>query len=72
MKSININELQSRISQVIKEAEKGEDFSVVRYSKPVAVVVSSKKWDEIHEELIKLKCSCRYCIEEFRKNKKSK
>ena len=69
MKSININELQSQISSVIKSVEKGEDFEVIRYSKPVAVVLSSKKYDKMLQELIDLKVSCRGCVEEFVKTK---
>ena len=65
MKSININELQSNLSGVIKSVEKGDDFEVVRYSKTVAVVLSSKKYDKIIQELVELKSSCRHCVEEF-------
>lgn len=69
MKSININELQSQISKVIKAVEKGEEFEVVRYSKPVALVISSKKYEKILKELVDLKCSCRNCVDEFKKSK---
>ena len=72
MKSININELQSKISQVIKAVEKGEEFEVIRYSKPVAVIMSGKKYEKIMNELIELKGSCRKCVEEFVRTKKSK
>lgn len=68
MKSININELQSKISQVIKDVEKGEEFEVIRYSKPVAIVVGGKKWKKIQQELIELKGSCRHCVEELIKS----
>lgn len=70
MKSININELQSQISKVIKAVEKGEEFEVIRYSKPVALVLSSKKYEKILKELVDLKCSCRNCVDEFKKLKK--
>lgn len=69
MKTININELQSKISQVIKAVEKGEEFEVIRYSKPVAVVLSGKKYDQIKKELLDLRSSCRYCLDEFKKLK---
>ena len=69
MKSININELQSKISQVVKDVEKGVDYEVIRYSKPVAVVLSSQKYDRMLEELVELKSSCRSCVDEFRKAK---
>lgn len=71
MKNININELQSKISNVIKDVEKGTDYEVVRYSKPVAVVLSSKKYAKILQELVELKTSCRSCVDEFRKIKKN-
>ncbi|HRY60187.1 MAG TPA: type II toxin-antitoxin system Phd/YefM family antitoxin [Patescibacteria group bacterium] len=69
MKSININELQSNISKIVKLVEKGDDYEVIRYSKPVAVVLSSKKYDKLLQELIELKGSCRHCVEEFKKTK---
>lgn len=70
MKNININELQAKISQVIKSVEKGEDFEVIRYSKPVAVVIGSKKWEKLQGELLELRGSCRKCVDEFKKLKK--
>lgn len=70
MKTININELQSKVSQIAKEVERGEEFSVVRYSQPVAVIISSKKWEALHDELNRIRGSCRHCVEEFKKIKK--
>lgn len=70
MKSININKLQATISRVLKAVEKGEDFEVIRYSKPVAVVVGSKKWEKLQNEVNDLKGSCRKCVDEFKKLKK--
>jgi prevent-host-death family protein len=70
MKSININELQSQVSKIIKAVEKGEEFEVIRYSKPVAVVLSGKKWDSLMKELTELKGSCRHCVDEFKKLRK--
>jgi len=67
MKTININELQSKISQVIKSVKKGEDFEVIRYSKPVAVVLSSQKYEKMLAEINELKGSCRKCVDEFKR-----
>ena len=67
MKTININEFQSAISKIIKSVEKGDDYEVIRYSKPVAVVLSSKKYDKLLQELIELKGSCRNCVAELKK-----
>ena len=43
MKTININELQAQISRVIRNVEKGDSYEVMRYSKPVAVIVPKKE-----------------------------
>ena len=43
MKTININELQAQISRVIRNVEAGETYEVMRYSKPVAVIVPKKE-----------------------------
>jgi len=39
MRNININELQAQISRVIRNVEAGETYEVMRYSRPVAVIV---------------------------------
>lgn len=70
MKSVNINELQASLSKIIKLVEKGDEFEVVRYSKPVAVVLSSKKYEKLLQELIELKGSCRKCVDEFKRIRK--
>ena len=70
MKSININELQSKISSVIKDVEKGREYQVMRYSKPTVVVLSQKKYDGLMKELVELRGSCRHCVEELKKNRK--
>jgi len=70
MKSININEFQSSISKIVKLVEKGEEFEIIRYSKPVAVVLSGKKYEKLLFELVELKGSCRKCVDEFKKLKK--
>lgn len=59
-KTINVNELQSNISKVLRDAEKGDVFEVMRYSNPVAVVLS-------YEEYSRLQGNCRKCVEDLRK-----
>jgi len=59
-KTINVNELQSNISSIIRRAEEGEIFEVMRYSKPVAVVLS-------YEQFLSLRGECRKCIGDLRK-----
>jgi len=43
MKTININELQAQISRVIRSVEGGETYEVMRYSRPVAVIVPKQE-----------------------------
>ncbi len=60
MKSINVNKLQSEVSKVIKECEKGETFSVMRYSDPVAYLVSKKEYEKLQHK------DCEKCLSEIR------
>lgn len=58
--NINVNELQSKISKVLRQVESGEVFEVMRYSEPVAVVLS-------YQDYLKLQGNCRRCVEDLRK-----
>ena len=58
METININELQAQISKVIRNVEAGETYEVMRYSRPVAVIVP--KQDHKKE-----KTDCDLCHEEL-------
>ena len=58
-KTINVNELQSKISEVLRDAEKGEIYEVMRYSEPVAVVLS-------YDDYLKLRGECKRCVEDLR------
>jgi len=61
MKNINVNELQNKISQVIREVESGEVFEVSRYSKPVAYLVPQKEYESaVSGE------GCKKCVAELR------
>ena len=59
-KNINTNELQSKISQVLKDVQDGDVYEVMRYSEPVAVVLSYKDY-------LKLRGNCSKCVEDLRK-----
>lgn len=59
-KNINVYSLQANISKILKETEKGSVYEVMRYSKPVAVLVSYKNY-------LKLRGECKECIEDLRK-----
>ena len=67
MKNINVNELQNEISKVLKEVEDGEVFEVVRYSKPVAYLISQKEYEEF-----KSGENCKKCVTELRQLVKRK
>lgn len=58
-KTINVHELQAKISQVLDNAEKGDIYEVMRYSKPVAVVLS-------YEDYLSLRGECKRCINDIR------
>jgi prevent-host-death family protein len=59
-KNINVNELQSQISKVLKDAQAGEVYEVMRYSEPIAVVLSYNKY-------LSLRGECKRCIDDLRK-----
>jgi len=59
-KTINVNELQSNISKVLREVEKGEIFEVMRYSDPIAVVLS-------YADYLTLRGECKKCVQDLRK-----
>ena len=59
MKTININQLQAQISKVMKDVEGGETYEVMRYSRPIAVVLPKGK--RLSEN------RCEECIEKLDK-----
>ncbi len=59
-KTINVNELQAQISSILKDVQDDTAYEVMRYSEPIAVVVSYKKY-------LTLKGECKRCIEDLRK-----
>ena len=61
MKTININELQAQISRVIRNVEKGESYEVMRYSRPVAVIVPKE------ENQDNISSQCQNCQEKIDK-----
>ena len=61
MKSINVNKLQAQISKVIKDVESGSTYEVMRYSRPVAYLVSKEEYEACKNH------DCKKCIEDLRK-----
>ncbi len=62
MKNINVNELQNRISQVMREVEVGEVYQVSRYSKPVAYLVPQTEYEAAVSG-----SGCKSCVADLRK-----
>jgi len=59
VKTINVKDLQSKISQVLKDVQDGDVYEVMRYSEPFAVVLS-------YEDYLSLKGECKHCIMKIR------
>ncbi len=59
-KTINVNELQASISRILHEVQDGKTYQVMRYSDPIAVVLSYKNF-------LKLRGECKRCVEDLRK-----
>lgn len=59
IKNINVNELQAEISKILKDVQRGSTYEVMRYSKPIAVVLSYDKY-------LKLQGECKRCVEDLR------
>lgn len=59
-RTINVNELQANISEVLSEVKNGEIYEVMRYSEPVAVILS-------YEDYRHLRGECKRCVEDLRK-----
>lgn len=60
IKNINVNELQSEVSAVLKDVQSGNVYQVMRYSEPVAVVLS-------YDDYLKLRGECKLCVQDLRK-----
>ena len=62
MKTINVNQLQAEISKTLKEVQKGESFEILRYSQPVAALLSWQDYQDLISQI-----DCKQCITELRK-----
>lgn len=59
MRNVNVHELQTNVSHIIRDVEAGNVYQVMRYSQPAAVIIS-------YEEYEGLLGNCRECIKEIR------
>ncbi len=60
IKNINVNELQAQISGILKNVQRGATYEVMRYSEPIAVVLS-------YRDFLKLRGECKRCVDDLRK-----
>ena len=61
MKNINVNELQNKISQIMREVEAGEVYQVSRYSTPVAYLVPQGEYEAAVSG-----SGCKACMQDLR------
>lgn len=64
-KTVTVNKLQSEVSKIIKDVEKGGTYEVMRYSKPVAVLISKDEYECLTGE-------CRGCVKQLMDQLKNK
>lgn len=57
-KTVTVNKLQSEVSKIIKDVEKGNTYEVMRYSKAVAVLISKEEYECLTGE-------CRGCVRQL-------
>lgn len=66
---INVNELQNETSKVLKGLEEGKKYVLMRYSKPVAVLVGYEDYQEIKNLESNFVKECKACLVEAKKEK---
>jgi len=58
LQTISIHEMQAKASKVIKDVEAGEEYQIMRYSKPVARIISEEEYKCLTGE-------CRGCVKQL-------
>lgn len=69
-KFITTNELANDASKILRNLKKGEGIVILRYSKPVGVLISwedYKKIENLESEFVK---ECKVCLSAIKKDKK--
>lgn len=59
MRNVNVHELQTNVSHIIRDVEAGNVYQVMRYSQPAAIILS-------YDEYQNLQGNCRECMQELR------
>jgi len=58
LNTISVHEMQAKASKVIKDVEAGQEYQIMRYSKPVARIISEEEYKCLTGE-------CRGCVQEL-------
>lgn len=71
-KFITTNELANDASKVLRDLKQGEGVVVLRYSKPVGVVLSYQDYKKIENMEMNFVHECKSCLASAKKNFRSK
>lgn len=66
-KFININELQNKTSEIVRDLKKGKNYVVLRYSDPVGVLISYKDYKKLQDLESDFVHECKSCLSATRK-----
>lgn len=67
-KFINVNELQNKTSEIIRDLEKGKNYVVLRYSDPVGVLISYHDYKKLQNLESNFVHECKACLSAGRKH----
>lgn len=65
LNTISVHELQAKASKVISDVEAGNEYQIMRYSKPIARIISEQEYHCLTGE-------CRGCVQDLVKQLKDK
>ena len=69
-KFINVNELQNKTSEIVRDLKKGKSYVVLRYSDPVGVLVSYKDYKKLQNLESDFVHECKACLGAIKKGNK--
>ena len=61
IRNVNVNELQTNVSHIVKDVEAGQIYRVMRYSQPAAVLIP-------YEDYENLRGNCQKCMGEVKES----
>lgn len=63
---VNVNELQNETPKIVKGLESGKKFILMRYSKPVGVLLGYEEYEKIIKSLSGHVEECKGCIKDYK------